>query len=162
MRNLILTGTVGTDAQQKLTKGGSEYIAFRFVNNEPTDPKNADGKSAGFWVNVISFNPYHKNLSQYLTKGKQLIIVGSYDDNVYTSQFSGNCEIGRTLRAIDIQFLNTGQPKQEETHETKSKPTATTTTTEMPKVTGATPSTSATAAETETTAAYDDDEDLPF
>lgn len=132
MRTIILTGIVGTDAVQKLTQGGAEYISFRFVNNEPTDEKDSEGKSKGFWVNVVSYNPIHKKILQYLIKGKPLCVIGTLDENIYTSKVTGQCEIGRTVRAHQIEFLHLGLHKQEETA------TTTKSTTEMPMVTGVT------------------------
>lgn len=141
MRIINLTGIVGTDATQKLTQGGSEYISFRFVNNEPTDEKDAEGKSKGFWTNVVSYNPIHKKILQYLVKGKPLLVIGTLDENIYTSKISGQCEIGRTIRASHIEFLNTGQHRQEDTSSTSPQTSVnspTTTETEMPTVTGTT------------------------
>lgn len=162
MRTIILTGIVGTDAVQKLTQNGLEYISFRFVNNEPTDPKGADGKSKGWWVNVSSFIPFHKNLLQYLKKGKPLIVSGNLDENLYTSKVTGECEIGRTLRATEIQFLNSGMQKQDNTNSTEPK-SAVETNTEMPIVSGVNPLPNKTkAVQAELDDSGEDNDDLPF
>lgn len=165
MRIINLTGIVGTDATLKLTQGGSEYISFRFVNNEPTDERDAEGKSKGFWTNVVSYNPIHKKILQYLVKGKPLLIIGTLDENIYTSKVSGQCEIGRTIRAYQIEFLNNGQHKQEDNVTT----TPISTSTEMPMVTGTAPNinneinnTNISSNVSKVSDDTDDNDDLPF
>ena len=159
MRIINLTGIVGTDAVQKLTQGGAEYISFRFVNNEPMDEKDSEGKSKGFWVNVVSYNPIHKKIIQYLVKGKHLLVTGTLDENIYTSKVTGQCEIGRTIRAHHIEFLSSGQQKQEETTTTTG-----TKENEMPMVTGVDKKTSIPATKETSDIPVDDndDDDLPF
>lgn len=102
MRELTLTGRVGSDAQVKVTSKGKPYLEFRFANNE-----FGDAEGTTFWVRVVSYNNALINLAQYYTKGKSLIVTGSYKNNTYTDK-SNNIVIGNEIVATAIYFNGVG------------------------------------------------------
>lgn len=104
MRKMQLTARIVADAERKLTKTGSEYLSFRVASNEFNDEKDESGKPKTYWLNVTSYNQHHFNLAKYLTKGKPVMIDGDYSDRIYQNK-SGECEIGRDIRATGIYFL---------------------------------------------------------
>lgn len=108
MRTLQVTGHVVADAERKMTKNGKEYIAFRIGNNEYNDEKDANGKQRTYWIRVTSFNQRHFGMAQYLTKGKSVIIVGDYSDEIYQNK-EGVCDISREIMANAIYFNSTGE-----------------------------------------------------
>lgn len=107
MRTIHLTGFIYKEAEKKVSKTGRDYITFRMCNNEYNDPKDADGKSKGFWVNVTSFNQNHFNLVEHLKKGKPIIVEGDFSDNVYTNK-NGVCEVSHDVVANAIHFMSMG------------------------------------------------------
>lgn len=153
MRKITLTGHIVADAEKKVTSTGREYITFRFANNEYNDEKGSDGKPITYWFKITSFNQNHFNLSKYLTKGKYIILSGSFSDRIYQNS-KGLCDISRDIIADYIDFINTGT-----NNETKHN---TTTTNSIPEVTS-TPKKVENINITATTNKIDDDvDDLPF
>lgn len=108
MRFISVIGRIVNDAEKRMTQNGREYITFRFANNEYSDQKDENGKSATYWFNVTSFSPNHlnENFYKHLTKGKPIVVIGDYRDNIYQNKVNGNCEIGRYITAQKLDFIS--------------------------------------------------------
>ena len=159
----MLTGRIVADAQKQVTSGGREYITFRLGNNEFNDEKGSDGKPITYWFRITSWNQAHINLAKYLTKGKPIIVVGSYKDNIYQNTKTGNCEIGRDIIADSIDFVNDGTSGQNTAVNTTSISSNKAQTEAIPEVTSSTTSpTKSTTVNVTTHNVSDDDDDLPF
>lgn len=129
MRKIMLTGHIVADAEKKVTPtSGREYMTFRLANNEFNDEKGSDGKPVTYWFRVTSWNQNHYNLAKYLTKGKPVIVIGSFSDRIYQNS-SGACEISRDIIAESIDFIGGGNS------ENNNKTNAKTTKDSIPEVT---------------------------
>jgi single-stranded DNA-binding protein len=79
---------------------------------------------------------------QYLTKGKPIQVIGDFEDNTYQDK-NNVCQIGRTVIANSIDFINDGENKPANNGQTTSQTQSQTqvqtaaptqqTTTELPK-----------------------------
>lgn len=115
MRNIEVIGRVVTDAEIKQTKNGASYLEFRFANNEFGDPEGST-----YWFRVTSYQPNAVNLKKYILKGKPLFVSGRYKDRLYTTQ-SGGIEIGRDITANTIEFISTGENREQTQHAPETK-----------------------------------------
>lgn len=106
MRQIMITGRLGSDAEIKQTKQGQNYISFRIANNEYGDAENDT-----HWYRVTSFNNRYVNMSKYLKKGSAVIIIGDYKDELYQNN-EGRCMISRDIVANVINFNETS-PRQD-------------------------------------------------
>ncbi len=156
MRQIIITGRLGADAEQKITKQGNQYITFRIANTEFGDNNKT------YWFRVTSFENRHMNMVKYLTKGKPVIVQGKYDDNIYQNK-NNNSEISRDIIAYNIEFISTGKDENSTNSANNSEQT--------PKQTTNTASHSVDKAEqvqmpafntSASTASDDEKDDLPF
>lgn len=98
MRQIMITGFLGADAEVKQTKQGMPYITFRVGNSEYSDAQNET-----HWYRVTSFNNRYVNMSKYLKKGTNVIIYGDYKDELYQNN-EGRCMISRDITANYITF----------------------------------------------------------
>jgi single-strand DNA-binding protein len=84
VNKVILIGNLGRDAETKFTAGGSAVTRFSVATTRSwKDQQTNEWKDETNWTNVIVWR--QENLSNYLTKGKQVYIEGrlqtrSYDD----------------------------------------------------------------------------------
>ena len=101
MRQIIVAGTIGVDAEVKISKSGNSYLTFRFANREY-------GEENATWYTVMSHSPFYVNMAQHLKKGKHIIVVGNYEDEAYVNK-SGKVEINRTILANSIEFNASSQ-----------------------------------------------------
>lgn len=115
MRNLIITGVVGTDAEIKVSKSGNSYVTFRLANNEYNEENTT-------WLSVVSHLPHFVSMAQYFKKGKQLIVTGHYSDEGYVSK-TGKVEIQRTIRASSIEFMNNSSNRSQNDNSNLQQPT---------------------------------------
>lgn len=99
MRNLLMTGFVGTDPTIQKTSTGKEFLSFRFANKEA-------GETDTVWYSVAVFNQSDVEFFKTrIKKGSNLIISGVPRERIYEDK-NGNSCIGRDINAFMIQFLN--------------------------------------------------------
>lgn len=84
VNKVILIGHLGKDAETKFTPGGAAVTRFSVATNRRwKDKQSGEWKEETDWTNVVLWQS--ENLSQYLTKGKQVYVEGriqtrSYED----------------------------------------------------------------------------------
>ena len=102
-------GRLGADAETVTT--GTPFISFRVAVDETFKKETTTS-----WIRVVADAERYKNMVQYLTKGKAVIVTGSERVSLYSTK-DGQPGIDRTVRADSIEFLNIGGgngQKQEE------------------------------------------------
>ena len=157
MRKIMLTGYIVADAEKKVTSNsGREYITFRMANNEFNDEKGSDGKPITYWFRVTSWNQNHYNLAKYLTKGKPVIVIGSFSDKIYQNA-SGSCDISRDIIADSIEFVSGGNGDNNSKATSKSNDDD-----EMPKVTSKSKKEEENITAVNNNVNNNDEDDLPF
>lgn len=167
MRKIIVSGRVVNDAEKKMRQNGSEYIQFRFANNDYSGTKTEDGKPVTYWYNVTSRDAAIIARHKYLTKGKPLIIDGQYFDNIYQNKNTGNYEIGRNIIANSVDFDSFSSPSQNDGNNASSHtqssdvPQTQTSMSDTPTQQNAQNST-ASSKDTPAQSLSDSDDDLPF
>ena len=84
VNKVILVGNLGKDAETKFTPSGAPVTRFSVATTRSwKDQQSNEWKEETNWTNVVLWR--QENLSNYLTKGKQVYIEGrlqtrSYDD----------------------------------------------------------------------------------
>jgi single-strand DNA-binding protein len=94
VNKVILIGNLGRDAETKFTPSGAAVTRFSVATTRSwKDQQSNEWKEETNWTNVIVWR--QENVSNYLTKGKQVYVEGrlhtrSYDDKdgkkVYTTE----------------------------------------------------------------------------
>lgn len=104
MRQVTITGRLGSDPKIEQTKNGSKYITFRFASQEY-------GESEPLWMTVRSFNDSHINrFGKYLKKGSSIIVSGDYSDKLF--QGKDGYIIIRDVIASSMYFNSTGEKRE--------------------------------------------------
>jgi len=105
--NHEILGRVVADAQVKTTNNGTPYIDMRMVVNRRT---GKDKETEAIWYGVRSFS-IPTSMAKYYTKGKPLIVQGTYEDRIYTTN-DGRTGIDRSILATRIEFVD-GERQQD-------------------------------------------------
>ena len=113
-----IMGRLVADAQIKTTKNGDEYIDMRMVVNQY---KGKDNQSEPLWVSVRSFNT-PKSIAKYYTKGKPLIVEGTYEQKLYNTT-DGRVGIDNSILAYRIDFVDGGQQQEQGAETAQSQKT---------------------------------------
>ena len=102
-------GRIGKDSQVITGTHGS-FIAFDIAVED-----YSHGNSVTTWVRVRSKKENHTRLSEYLTKGRLLLIEGTLSASLWKDK-DGNHQIQLSIAADTLEFINTG--KREDTADT--------------------------------------------
>lgn len=113
--NLEIMGRVVADAQQKTTNNGTPYIDMRMVVNR----RRKDQEAEAIWYSVRSFS-IPVSMVKYYTKGKPLIVQGTYEDRIYTTN-DGRTGIDRSILASRIDFVDVDRQNTSGTETTYAK-----------------------------------------
>lgn len=96
-------GRLGNDAKLENGKNG-QYVTFRLAANEFKDDEP-------MWFTVNVKPETCKGILPYLKKGVMVRTVGRYKDEVYTTRENKPVS-GRTISAIEVNFIDNGGNKQ--------------------------------------------------
>ena len=107
-------GRIGKDCQVITGVHGS-FIAFDIAVDD-----YSHGNSITTWVRVRSKKENHIRLSEYLTKGRLLLIEGTLSASLWKDK-DENCQIQLSITADALEFINTG--KREGTTSEAESPT---------------------------------------
>lgn len=106
VNKVILVGHLGKDAETKFTPGGAAVTRFSVATNRRwKDQQSGEWKEETDWSNVVLWRS--ENLSQYLTKGKQLYVEGRLHTRSYEDK-DGKKVYATEVVAEDVILLGGG------------------------------------------------------
>ena len=76
LNKVMLIGNSGRDAELRYTANGTAVADFSLAVNSRRRSASGDWEDQTEWFNVVLFGNTAENLSQYITKGKQLYVEG--------------------------------------------------------------------------------------
>lgn len=84
VNKVILLGNVGKDPESSYTQGGMAIAKLSLATTEKRKDKDGNRQETTDWHRVVFFGKLAEIVSQYVTKGSQLCVVGrikygSYD-----------------------------------------------------------------------------------
>lgn len=95
VNKVILVGNLGQNAEKNTTPSGIPVTRFSVATSRSwKDPKTNDWKEETNWTNVVLWR--HENVTDYLTKGKQVYVEGRLQTRSYQDKE------GRTVRATEV------------------------------------------------------------
>ncbi len=117
MKQIIVDGRIGKDAEVLTTRTGKKYVRFSLANDTFTN-----GTNKTEWFDVTSYDPYVvENRVKLLTKGRYVIVSGTLNTEVNTK--NGKLYLNQYVTAVSIETPSFGT-KREENEETVSTYTA--------------------------------------
>ncbi|MFN8465998.1 MAG: single-stranded DNA-binding protein [Caldilineaceae bacterium] len=137
-QQITLIGNLGTDPEMRYTQSGVPVTTFSLAVTRRWSGQDGQRQEKTIWFRVTAWRKLAEFSSQYLTKGRQVLVVGEMEEpRVWTDSRSGEARAGLDVTANTIQFVG-------------SKPD------------GAAVSAPASSAPTGTDAGTMHDEDIPF
>lgn len=106
MNNCTFAGRVGQDAELITTPSGQSLCKFSLA----VDRFKKD--QGPIWLRVSVWGKQAENLTQYITKGKQLSVSGSIDLRSYETK-SGESRTDLVLSAQNITLMGGGGKEEE-------------------------------------------------
>lgn len=102
-QQIIIVGNVGRDPELKYLPSGVPVCNFTVAVNERRG-SGEERTEKTTWFRVAAWRQLAETVSQYLTKGRQVMVVGTIEARAYTDN-SGQPQASLELTARDIRFL---------------------------------------------------------
>lgn len=104
-QNMTIVGNLGRDAELRYTQGGQAVCSFSVAVTETWNDKTTnEKKEKTTWFKCSLWGKRGEALQQYLTKGKQVFVVGSMAASAYLDK-EGKPAASLELNVRDIQLL---------------------------------------------------------
>jgi single-strand DNA-binding protein len=102
----IIVGNLGGDPDLKYLQSGTPVCNFSVAVTERWT-SNGERQEKTTWYRVNAWNRLAEICNQYLSKGRQVMVVGTVEARGYTSN-DGEARASLDLRAREVQFLQGG------------------------------------------------------
>lgn len=102
-QQVIIVGNVGRDPELKYLPSGVPVCNFTVAVNERRGT-GEERTEKTTWFRVAAWRQLAETVSQYVTKGKQIMVIGTIEARAYLDQ-SGQPQASLELTARDIRFL---------------------------------------------------------
>lgn len=115
MNSISISGNLGKDADQRFLPNGDAVASFSVADSQGKDKPS-------IWWNCSLFGKRAEALSQYLTKGQQVTVIGNVTQREYTDK-EGNKRISMDVRVNDVALQ--GGKREQQDAPAKPAPTRT-------------------------------------
>lgn len=103
---IILIGNLGNDPEMRYTPTGVPVTSFSLAVNKTWTNQEGQRQEKTTWYRVNTWRKQAETVSQYLTKGSKVLVVGELEDaRAYTDR-DGNLRASLEVTAQTVRFLS--------------------------------------------------------
>ena len=110
-QSLTLIGNLGRDPELRYTPAGNAVTSFPLATNQRWTDREGNQKQSTTWFRVTAWNRLAEICSQYLQKGRQVLVVGTLQSDpetggpkIWTGK-DGQPRASFEARAITVKFM---------------------------------------------------------
>jgi len=103
MQKIILSGNLGKDAELNKLESGRNCVRFNVAVNS-SKGKGEEKQTLTQWYGV-SYFVNSEAILQYLKKGAKVVVCGSLDLDVFTSEKSKQVFVNANVLATDVEIV---------------------------------------------------------
>lgn len=104
-QQVTIVGNLGKDPELRYLPSGAAVCSFSVATSERwTDRQTNEKKEKTVWWRVSVFGQQAEVCSQYLAKGRQVMVIGTAEARAYLDNAS-QPQASLELRARDVRFL---------------------------------------------------------
>jgi single-strand DNA-binding protein len=104
-QQLTLIGNLGNDPEMRYTPSGVAVTSFSLAVSRSWTGKDGQRQEKTIWFRVNAWDKLAETASQYLTKGRQVFVVGELEEPRTFTDRDGNTRVSLDVRALTIKFL---------------------------------------------------------
>lgn len=112
-QQITLIGNLGQDPEMRYTPDGIPVTSFSLAVNKNYLDKDGKRIDKTLWFRITAWRKLAETASQYLTKGRQIMVVGEIEEARPWTDRDGNNRASLEVTAQTIKFLNDGKGKSE-------------------------------------------------
>jgi single-strand DNA-binding protein len=113
-QQLTLIGNLGNDPEMRYTATGDPVTNFRLAVNRRWTREDGQTQEKTTWFHVTAWRRQAEWASQYLTKGRRILLIGEIEGARAYMDREGNPRANIDLTAREIRFLDARAPGQDE------------------------------------------------
>lgn len=102
-QQLTIVGNLGRDPEMKYTSSGAAVTEFSVAVNERRK-RGDDWVDETTWFRVSCWGRLAETTNQYLSKGRQVMVIGTVKTNAYTAN-DGSARATLEVNAREVKFL---------------------------------------------------------
>jgi single-strand DNA-binding protein len=106
-QQITLVGNLGSDPEMRYTPSGVPVASFRMAVNKSWTGEDGQRQDKTTWFRVTAWRKLAETVSQYLTKGAKVLVVGEIEDARPYTDREGNLRATLEVTAQVVRFLNT-------------------------------------------------------
>lgn len=116
-QQVTLLGRLGSDPELRHTATGAPVCSFRLAVQKQWQTPDGQLREKVTWVRVTAWQKLAEVVSDYLAKGRQVLVIGDLENpQAYVSK-SGELAATNEVTARTIRFLDTPESSEELTDE---------------------------------------------
>ena len=116
VNKVILLGYLGKDPELRFLPNGTAIASFSIATSETWKDGNGEKKEHTEWHNITAFGKLAEICGEYLTKGKQVFILGKIRTENYKDK-DGNQRSATKIIISEMQMLGGGGKEREKKEE---------------------------------------------
>jgi len=123
-QQIILIGNLGNDPEMRYTASGTPVCAFRLAVNKKWTTQEGEKREKTVWFRVTTWKKQAEIVNQYLTKGKQVMVIGEVEEASVFVNKAGDPAASLEVTAETVKFLGSGQDTSPRTNAAAQSATA--------------------------------------
>jgi len=104
-QQIMLLGNLGNDPEMRYTPSGVPVATFNLAVNRVFNNAEGQRQEKTTWFRITAWRRDAELVSQYLTKGRQVLIIGELEDARPWTDREGNARASLEVTARTIRFV---------------------------------------------------------
>lgn len=105
-QQITLVGNLGRDPEMRYTPSGVPVASFSVATSRRFQGQDGQWQEKTIWFRVTAWRKNAENVSQYLTKGSKVLIIGEVEEPRPWTDKEGNTQASLEVTAQTIKFLS--------------------------------------------------------
>ncbi len=106
-QQITLVGNLGNDPELRHAPSGDPVTSFSVATSRRWTGADGQRQEKTVWFRVAAWQRLAETCSQYLAKGRRVLVVGELEEPSTWTDDSGNVRASLQVRARSVQFLST-------------------------------------------------------
>lgn len=104
-QQIMLVGNLGSDPEMRYTPSGVPVASFSLAVNRVWNSQDGQRQEKTTWFRVTAWRRDAELVSQYLSKGRQVLVLGEVEEARPWTDRDGNLRASLEVTARTIRFL---------------------------------------------------------
>ncbi len=104
-QQIMLVGNLGNDPEMRYTPSGVPVASFSLAVNRVWNSQDGQRQEKTTWFRVTAWRRDAELVSQYLSKGRQVLVLGEVEEARPWTDQNGNLRASLEVTARTIRFL---------------------------------------------------------